>query len=167
MPEHDPIYKVSIVPRGRALGVTMFLPEDDSVSVSKRKLEGELSTLYGGRIAEELYKGHDSITTGASNDIERATYLAFKMITEWGMSKKLIPIKFVDEGTGFTGPQTTMITEQINNRVEKEIEDLVKKNYKIAEKILKSNWKKVELMAEELMKYETIDSDAIEKIMKS
>ena len=167
MPEHDPIYKVSIVPRGRALGITMFLPEDDSVSISKRKLEGEISTLYGGRIAEELYKGHDSITTGASNDIERATYIAFKMISEWGMSKKLIPIKFIDDGGGFNGPQSTMITDQINSRVEKEIEALIKKNYKTAEKILKANWSKVEIMAEELMKYETIDYTAIEKIMQA
>lgn len=166
MPEHDPIYKVSIVPRGHALGITMFLPEDDSVSISKRKLEGEISTLYGGRIAEELYKGHDAITTGASNDIERATYIAFKMITEWGMSKKLIPIKFIDDGNGFSGPQSTMITDQINSRVEIEIENLIKKNYKVAEKILKANWHKVAIMAEELMKYETIDFEDIERIME-
>ena len=100
MPSHDPIYKVSIIPRGRALGITMFLPEKDTVSISKQKLEGQISTLYAGRIAEELYAGEDLITTGASNDIERATELASLMVTEWGMSKKVLPIKYVDN-TGF------------------------------------------------------------------
>ena len=164
--EHDPIYKVSIVPRGRALGITMFLPERDSVSVSKTKLESQIASLYGGRIAEELYAGHDAITTGASNDIERATAIATKMITEWGMSKKLPPIKFVDEGNGFGGgPQYKQGMEEITTVVQKEIQAIVNKNYKNAERILKKNWSKVEAMAEMLMEYETIELGQIEYLM--
>lgn len=164
--EHDPIYKVSIVPRGRALGITMFLPERDSVSISKTKLESQIASLYGGRIAEEIYAGHDYITTGASNDIERATVIATKMITEWGMSKKLPPIKFVDDGNGFGGgPQFKQGMEEITTIAQKEIQFLINKNYKNAEKILKSNWKKVDIMAKMLMEYETIDKDQIEFIM--
>jgi cell division protease FtsH len=164
--EHDPIYKVSIVPRGRALGITMFLPERDSVSISKTKLESQISSLYGGRIAEELYAGYESITTGASNDIERATAIATKMITEWGMSKKLPPIKFVDEGNGFGGgPQFKQGMEEITTLVQKEIQAIVNKNYKSAERILKKHWSKVEIMAEMLMQYETIDFNQIEQIM--
>ena len=164
--EHDPIYKVSIVPRGRALGITMFLPERDSVSMSKTKLESQIASLYGGRIAEELYAGYDSITTGASNDIERATTIATKMITEWGMSKKLPPIKFVDEGNGFGGaPQFKQGMQEITTLVQKEIEVIITKNYKVAERILKKNWSKVEMMAEMLMECETIDFEQIELIM--
>lgn len=164
--EHDPIYKVSIVPRGRALGITMFLPERDSVSMSKTKLESQIASLYGGRIAEELYAGFDAITTGASNDIERATMIATKMITEWGMSKKLPPIKFVDEGNGFGGiPQYKQGMEEITTLVQKEIQTIINKNYKVAERLLKKHWIKVEKMAEMLMQYETIDKDQIEMIM--
>jgi cell division protease FtsH len=144
----------------------MFLPERDSVSISKTKLESQISSLYGGRIAEELYAGYESITTGASNDIERATAIATKMITEWGMSKKLPPIKFVDEGNGFGGgPQFKQGMEEITTLVQKEIQAIVNKNYKSAERILKKHWSKVEIMAEMLMQYETIDFNQIEQIM--
>ena len=166
--EHDPIYKVSIVPRGRALGITMFLPERDSVSMSKTKLESQIASLYGGRIAEELYAGFDAITTGASNDIERATMIATKMITEWGMSTVLKPIKYVEEEGGFVGAGHTHLKtglDEINNLVEKEIEDVVDRNYTKAKEILEQNWNKVEEMVEALMKYETIDKSQIEKIM--
>jgi cell division protease FtsH len=165
--EHDPIYKVSIVPRGRALGITMFLPERDSVSISKTKLESQIASLYGGRIAEELYAGHDAITTGASNDIERATAIATKMVTEWGMSKKLPPIKYIDQD-GFSGSSKFKSGfEEITVLAQKEIELLIKKNYNAAERILKKNWKKVEQMADLLMEFETIDEHQIKEIMNS
>lgn len=164
--EHDPIYKVSIIPRGRALGITMFLPERDSVSVSKTKLESQIASLYGGRIAEEIYVGFDGITTGASNDIERATTIATKMVTEWGMSKKVPPIKFV-EMNGFTNSsQLKSGMEEITTLVQKEVQLLINKNYKAAERILKKNWSKVEKMAELLMEFETIDEKQIELIMQ-
>ena len=164
--EHDPIYKVSIIPRGNALGITMFLPERDSVSISRTKLESQIASLYGGRIAEELYAGFDGITTGASNDIERATAIATRMVTEWGMSKKIAPIKFVDEGNGFTNtPQLKGGIEEVTTLVHKEIEIIIKKNYTAAERILKKHWSKVEKMADLLMEYETIDSKQIEEIM--
>ena len=169
-PEHDPIYKVSIIPRGMALGITMFLPERDSVSVSKRKLEGQIASLYGGRIAEELFAGPDGITTGASNDIERATDIATKMITEWGMSKNLKPIKYVEKENGFASSGNSHLKvglDEINNQIEKEIEELVDINYKRAYDLIKSNWSKMETMAEALMKYETIDKKQIEEIMNS
>lgn len=164
--EHDPIYKVSIIPRGRALGITMFLPERDSVSISKTKLESQIASLYGGRIAEEIYAGFDGITTGASNDIERATSLATKMVTEWGMSKKVPPIKFVEMNGLTNSSQLKSGMEEITTLVQKEIQVLINKNYKAAERILKKNWNKVEQMAELLMERETIDEVQIENIMK-
>lgn len=169
-PEHDPIYKVSIIPRGRALGITMFLPERDSVSMSKRKLEGQIASLYGGRIAEEIVAGDDGITTGASNDIERATTIATKMVTEWGMSTNLQPIKYVEEEGGYVGAGGSHLRvglDEINNLIEREIEDIIERNYARAKNILKNNWEKVEEMTESLMKYETIDTKQIEKIMRS
>ena len=153
-----------------ALGITMFLPERDSVSVSKRKLESQISSLYGGRIAEELFAGPDGITTGASNDIERATDIATKMITEWGMSKNLKPIKYVEKENGFASSGNSHLKvglDEINNQIEKEIEELVDINYKRAYDLIKSNWSKMETMAEALMKYETIDKKQIEEIMNS
>ena len=169
-PEHDPIYKVSIIPRGRALGITMFLPERDSVSMSKRKLEGQIASLYGGRIAEEIIAGEDGVTTGASNDIERATTIATKMVTEWGMSTNLQPIKYVEEEGGYVGAGHSHLKaglDEINNQIEKEIEDLIERNYSRAKNILKTNWPKVETMVEALMKYETIDDKQIKKIMEN
>jgi len=168
-PEHDPIYKVSIIPRGRALGITMFLPENDSVSMSKRKLEGQIASLYGGRIAEELTVGEDGITTGASNDIERATTIATKMVTEWGMSTNLQPIKYVEEEGGYVGAGHSHLKQgldEINNLIEKEIEAIIERNYSRAKNILKTNWGKVDLMVDLLMKHETIDIGQIEKIME-
>lgn len=167
-PEHDPIYKVSIIPRGRALGITMFLPERDSVSISKRKLESQIASLYGGRVAEEIVAGPDGVTTGASNDIERATVLATRMITEWGMSTNLKPIKYVEEEGGYVGAGHTHLKvglDEVNNLIEKEIEDIVERNYKRAFDLVKSNWGKVEHMVELLMRHETIDKDQIDYIM--
>ena len=166
-PEHDPIYKVSIIPRGRALGITMFLPERDSVSMSKRKLEGQIASLYGGRIAEEFVAGEDGITTGASNDIERATTLATKMVTEWGMSPVLPPIKFVEDGSGYSGnTQLKAGLEETNNKIEKEIATIINRNYERASELIRDNWDKMEAMVDALMKYETIDIKQIDKIMQ-
>jgi cell division protease FtsH len=134
--------------------------------MSKRKLEGQIASLYGGRIAEELIVGVDGITTGASNDIERATTIATKMVTEWGMSTNLQPIKYVEEEGGYVGAGHSHLKQgldEINNLIEKEIEDLIERNYSRA----KTNWDKVEVMVEALMKYETIDVNQIEKIMKA
>lgn len=167
-PEHDPIYKVSIIPRGRALGITMFLPERDSVSMSKRKLEGQIASLYGGRIAEEIVAGEDGVTTGASNDIERATMIATKMVTEWGMSPNLQPIKYVEEEGGYVGAGHSHLKQgldEVNNLIEKEIEDIIERNYRRAKDIIRNNWDKMEAMVDALMKYETIDHKQIEKIM--
>lgn len=167
-PEHDPIYKVSIIPRGRALGITMFLPERDSVSMSKRKLEGQIASLYGGRIAEEMIAGSEGITTGASNDIERATTIATKMVTEWGMSPNLKPIKYVEEEGGYVGAGHSHLKvglEEINDKIEKEIEEIIDRNYQRAYLLIKDNWDKLEEMVESLMKNETINVDQIEEIM--
>lgn len=169
-PEHDPIYKVSIIPRGRALGITMFLPERDSVSMSKRKLEGQIASLYGGRIAEEIVAGEDGVTTGASNDIERATMIATRMVTEWGMSPNLQPIKYVEEEGGYVGAGHSHLKvglDEVNNLIEKEIEQIIDRNYRKAKELIKDNWDKMELMVDALMKYETIDHKQIEKIMTS
>ena len=168
-PEHDPIYKVSIIPRGRALGITMFLPERDSVSMSKRKLEGQIASLYGGRIAEEFVVGIDGVTTGASNDIERATTIATKMVTEWGMSPNLKPIKYVEDEHGYMGAGGSHLKvglEEINDKIEKEIEDIIQRNYDRAYKLIDDNWEKIENMVEELMKHETIDQSQIKEIME-
>lgn len=167
-PEHDPIYKVSIIPRGRALGITMFLPERDSVSISKRKLESQIASLYGGRVAEEIIAGPDGVTTGASNDIERATVLATRMITEWGMSPNLKPIKYVEEDGSYIGAGHSHLKvglDEVNNLIEREIEDIVERNYQRAYNLVKDNWDRMELMVEALMKYETIDKDQIDEIM--
>ena len=165
--EHDPIYKVSIIPRGRALGITMFLPDRDTVSMSKRKLESQIASLYGGRIAEEIVAGKDGITTGASNDIERATVLATKMVTEWGMSKSLPPIKYVEDTNGYLGSSSHLREglDETNALVEKEIEDIVRRNYNQAQKLIKKHWSKIEKMVDALMEYETIDKDQIDQIM--
>jgi cell division protease FtsH len=169
MPSHDPVYKVTIIPRGRALGVTMFLPEEDRLSYSKQLLESQISTLFGGRIAEELIFGADMVTTGASNDIERATLLARNMVTKWGLSEKLGPLTYSEEdGEVFLGHSVTQhkaISDGTSHTIDEEIRCIVDKNYARSEKILKENTDKLHLMAEALIKYETIDSDQIDDIM--
>ena len=169
MPSHDPVYKVSIIPRGRALGVTMFLPEEDRLSYSKQLLECQISTLFGGRIAEELIFGADMVTTGASNDIERATLLARNMVTKWGLSEKLGPLTYSEEdGEVFLGHSVTQhkaISDETSHTIDEEIRSIVDKNYARSEKILKENEDKLHLMAEALIKYETIDADQIDDLM--
>lgn len=168
VPEHDPVYKVTIIPRGRALGVTMFLPEQDRYSHSKRRLNSQLCSLYGGRIAEHLIFGADAVTTGASNDIQRATDIARKMVTQWGLSI-LGPQTFgEDEGEVFLGrsmTKTKEISEDTHQKIDTEVNKIIEENYHYAEKILKNNIDKLHVMADALIKYETIDADQIKQIM--
>lgn len=170
VPEHDPVYKVSIIPRGRALGITMFLPERDQYSASKQKLESQISSLYGGRIAEALIFGIEKVTTGASNDIERATQLARNMVTRWGLSERLGPLAYGEEqGEVFLGrsvTQTQSISEQTQHLIDEEIRSVIDRNYERAERLIKENLDKMNLMADALMKYETIDRFQIDEIMQ-
>jgi cell division protease FtsH len=170
VPSHDPVYKVSIIPRGRALGVTMFLPEEDRLSFSKELLESQLSSLFGGRIAERLVFGEDQVTTGASNDIERATQLARSMVTKWGLSEKLGPLTYSeDDGEVFLGHSVTKhkaVSDETAHIIDEEIRKFIDRNYERAEKILKENLDILHLMAEALIKYETIDSDQIDDLME-
>ncbi|KTD07491.1 ATP-dependent zinc metalloprotease FtsH [Legionella jamestowniensis] len=168
VPEHDPVYKVTIIPRGRALGVTMFLPEQDRYSHSKRRLESQLSSLFGGRIAEELIFGVENVTTGASNDIMRATEIARKMVTTWGLSN-LGPLTFGEEqGEVFLGRpvnQHKEISDKTAQDIDVEVREIVNRNYQRAKEILLANMDKLHLMAEGLIKYETIDAKQIQEIM--
>jgi len=169
VPEHDPVYKVSIIPRGRALGVTMFLPEKDKYSISKRKINSQISSLFGGRIAEELVYGKDAVTTGASNDIERATELAHKMVKLWGMSDVMGPLAYgEEEGEVFLGRQVTKhkhISDDTFNKVDSEIRIIIDANYDIAYKILEENRDILDSMAAALIEFETIDTGQIDDLM--
>jgi cell division protease FtsH len=168
MPEHDPVYKVSIIPRGRALGVTMFLPEQDRYSHSKRRLESQLSSLFGGRIAEELIFGPESVTTGASNDIMRSTEIARKMVTTWGLSS-MGPLTFGEEEAevflGRSMAQHKEMSDRTAQQIDEEVRVIIDRNYQRAKEVLESNMDKLHLMAESLIKYETIDSNQIKEIM--
>jgi len=170
VPEHDPVYKVSIMPRGRALGVTMFLPERDQYSASKRKLDSMISSLYGGRIAEELIFGWEQVSTGASNDIERATELARNMVTKWGLSQRLGPLAYSEEeGEIFLGRSVTQhksVAEETSHTIDEEIRSIIDRNYERAETILKENEDILHAMADALMKYETIDKYQIDDLME-
>ncbi|MBA1277048.1 MULTISPECIES: ATP-dependent zinc metalloprotease FtsH [Pseudomonadaceae] len=170
VPEHDPVYKVSIIPRGRALGVTMFLPEEDRYSLSKRALISQICSLFGGRIAEEMTLGFDGVTTGASNDIMRATQLARNMVTKWGLSEKLGPLMYAEEeGEVFlgrsAGSQHTNVSGDTAKLIDLEVRSIIDHCYDTARQILADNRDKLDVMAETLMKYETIDSDQIDDIM--
>jgi len=170
VPNHDPVYKVSIIPRGRALGVTMFLPEEDKYSNSKQQLESQISTLYGGRIAEELIYGADAVTTGASNDIQRATEIAHNMVTKWGLSDNMGPMSYgEDEGEVFLGRSVTQhkaVSDLTAKKIDEDVRTLINRNYKRAEDILNEHNDKLHAMTKLLMKYETIDSDQIDAIME-
>jgi len=169
VPSHDPVYKVSIIPRGRALGVTMFLPEEDRLSYSKERLESQIASLFGGRLAEELVFGKDAVTTGASNDIERVTDIARNMVTRWGLSERLGPMTYSDdEGEVFLGHSVTQhksVSDETAHLIDEEIRKIVDRNYTRARKILEDNFDKLHLMASALIKYETLDSDQIDDIM--
>ena len=169
MPEHDPVYKVTIIPRGRALGVTMFLPEEDKYMQSRQYLLGRISALFGGRIAEEIINGKDGITTGASNDIDVATGIATNMVTKWGLSS-LGPLKYGDEDTNpFLGKSAAMQNQtfgaETSNKIDAEIKKIIDDSYTKAKKLLNDNLDKLHVMADALLKYETIDADQIDDIM--
>jgi len=169
VPDHDPVYKVTIIPRGRALGVTVFLPEGDRYSFSKRRLESQISSLFGGRIAESMIFGKDAVTTGAANDIERATALARNMVTKWGLSDGMGPLTYAEEdGEIFLGRSVTQhkhVSDETAHAIDREIRVLIDRNYARAEKILQKETKTLHRMAEALIKFETIDEAQIKEIM--
>jgi len=169
LPEHDPVYKVTIIPRGRALGVTMFLPEEDRYSYSRRRLENQIASLFGGRIAEELRFGPDSVTTGAANDIERATNLARNMVTKWGLSPKLGPLSYMeDAGEVFLGRSVTQhkqVSDVTAHAIDEEIRRVIDMAYNHARQILVDKRDRLDAMAEALIRFETIDEQQIRDIM--
>ena len=170
MPDHDPVYKVSIIPRGRALGVTMFLPEEDRYSLSRQTIKSQICSLFGGRIAEEMILGPDYVTTGASNDIERATRLARSMVTKWGLSERMGPIMYdEDDGEVFLGMSAGVKPKPVSDETAKEIDEEVRKIiddcYDTAKRLLQENEDKLHSMANALVDYETINSDQINDIM--
>ena len=170
VPDHDPVHKVTIIPRGMALGVTMYLPEEDKYSISKEKLESNISSLYGGRLAEEMTLGPNRVTTGASNDIERATEIARNMVTKWGLSDKLGPLTYSeDEGEVFLGRSVTQqkhVSPETAKSIDIEVRTIIDRNYQRAKDILKKHKKELDAMAAALMKYETIDRPQIIDIME-
>ena len=169
VPSHDPVYKVSIIPRGRALGVTMFLPEEDRYSHSKEHLESQISSLFGGRIAEEIIFGAESVTTGASNDIMRATDIARSMVTKWGLSNRMGPLAYGEEEEEvFLGRSVTQhkgLSDDTAHAIDEEIRSFIDRNYDRAKDILEEHMDKLHAMAEALIKFETIDSEQIKDIM--
>ncbi|WP_044169978.1 ATP-dependent zinc metalloprotease FtsH [Candidatus Pantoea carbekii] len=169
VPEHDPVHKVTIIPRGRALGVTFFLPEGDAISASRQKLESQISTLYGGRLAEEIIYGLERVSTGASNDIKVATNLARNMVTQWGFSEKLGPLLYAEEdGEVFLGRSVAKakhMSDETARIIDQEVKYLVDSNYQRARCILKENMDILHAMKDALMKYETIDALQIDDLM--
>jgi cell division protease FtsH len=170
VPDHDPVYKVSIIPRGRALGITMFLPETDRYSTSKRRLESRIATLFGGRVAEEIIFGPEYVTTGASNDIERATEIARNMVTKWGLSDRLGTLTYAEEdGEVFLGRSVTQhkqVGDKTRDAIDEEVRRVIDDNYRRAKEILERDLDKLHKMADALMKYETIDESQIKDIMQ-
>ncbi|MFT6288795.1 MAG: cell division protease FtsH [Alcanivorax sp.] len=170
VPEHDPVYKVSIIPRGRALGVTMFLPEEDRYSHSRRHIMSQICSLFGGRIAEEMTLGKDGVTTGASNDIQRATEIARKMVTQWGLSEKMGPLLYDDASEEVflgrsAGQPVKSVSGETAKAIDEEVRRIIDECYGIAQRLLEENFDKLHSMADALMLYETIDADQIEEIM--
>ena len=169
VPDHDPVYKVSIIPRGRALGVTMFLPEEDRYSNSRQRINSMIAALFGGRVAEEEIFGKDAVTTGASNDIERATALARNMVTKWGLSNKMGPLAYAEEeGEVFLGKSVSKqktVSDETAHTIDSEIRKIIDEQYTRAKKLIANNMDKMHVMADALMKWETIDSGQIDEIM--
>ena len=170
VPEHDPVYKVSIIPRGRALGVTMFLPEQDKYSISRKQLDSQLSSLFGGRVAEELIFGIENVTTGASNDIERATAIARNMVTKWGLTEKLGPLTYSeDEDEVFLGRSVTQhkhVSDDTARQIDLEVRAIIEAAHGRSKNLLETNLDKLHLMADALIRYETIDTSQIDQIME-
>ena len=170
VPEHDPVYKVTIIPRGRALGVTMYLPEEDRYSMSRQQLESSISSLFGGRIAEEMINGNEGVTTGASNDIERATDIARNMVTKWGLSERLGPLTYSeDDGEVFLGRSVTQhkqVSDDTAHAIDEEVRRIIDTNYERARTMLDENIDKLHAMARALIKYETIGEIQIKDIME-
>ena len=170
VPEHDPVYKVSIIPRGRALGVTMFLPEEDRYSHSRRHINSQICSLFGGRIAEEMTLGKDGVTTGASNDIQRATDIARKMVTQWGLSEKMGPLMYDEGGEEVflgrsVGQPNKTVSDETAKAIDEEVRRMIDECYGVAQRLLVDNFDKLHTMADALMLYETIDADQIDEIM--
>ena len=165
VPEHDPIHKVSIIPRGRALGVTQFLPEEDKYSISRRGLRSQICSLFGGRIAEELINGEEGVTTGAQNDIERATALARSMVTKWGLSSTLGPLYYGEEQAGDGMGSRQNYSLEASNQIDTEVRQIVDDCYAMAKDILVENIDILHAMKEALMEYETIDNEQVEDLM--
>ncbi len=169
VPQHDPVYKVTIIPRGRALGVTMFLPEDDRYSLSRQAILSQICSLYGGRIAEEMTLGKEGVTTGASNDIQRATQLARNMVTKWGLSEKLGPLLYEAEDSdpfsGMPGQGAKGFSDDTTQAIDKEVKEIIDNCYAQASQILHDNRDILDAMAEALMKYETIDSGQLDQLL--
>ncbi|MEE8426538.1 MAG: AAA family ATPase, partial [Woeseiaceae bacterium] len=170
VPDHDPVYKVTIIPRGRALGVTMYLPEEDRYSVSRQGLESRIAGLFGGRVAEEMINGSAGVTTGAANDIERATEIARNMVTKWGLSERLGPLTYIEEeGEIFLGHSVTQhkqVSDDTAHAIDEEVRLIIDKSYQNARAILEEHIDKLHAMAKALMKFETIDSTQIKDIME-
>lgn len=169
VPEHDPVHKVTIIPRGRALGVTFFLPEGDTISTSKQKLESQISTLYGGRLAEEIIYGSHKVSTGSSNDIKVATSIARNMVTQWGFSEKLGPLLYAEEeGEIFLGRSVAKakhMSDETARIIDQEVKVLIEKNYLRARVILMENIDILHSMKDALIKYETINASQINDLM--
>jgi cell division protease FtsH len=169
VPEHDPVHKVSIIPRGRALGVTLFLPEDDRFSYSKQRLESSISSLFGGRVAEELIFGAESVTTGAQNDIHRATDIARNMVTKWGLSDRLGPLTYSEEEQevflGHSVAQHKNVSDETTHLIDEEVRRIIDRNYQRARALLTDHLDKLHAMSAALMKFETIDAGQIDDIM--
>jgi cell division protease FtsH len=170
VPEHDPVYKVTIIPRGRALGVTMFLPEADKYSISRKQLDSQMASLFGGRVAEELVFGVENVTTGASNDIERATQIARNIVTRWGLSEALGPLTYAEaDEEVFLGRSVTQhkhVSDETARKIDIEIRNIVDSAHQVAKDLVLANREKLEIMTDALMKYETIDTPMIDQIME-
>lgn len=169
VPEHDPVHKVTIIPRGRALGVTFFLPERDVISTSRQKLESQISTLYGGRLAEEIIYGSNQISTGSSNDIKVATSIARNMVTQWGFSDKLGPLLYTEEESeifiGRSVTQAKHVSDETARIIDQEIKSLIERNYVRARRLLMENMDILHAMKDALIKYETINASQIDDLM--
>ena len=171
MPEHDPVYKVSIIPRGRALGVTMFLPEEDRYSHTRRHIISQVTSLFGGRVADEMTLGKEGITTGASNDIQRATEIARNMVTKWGLSDTMGPLLYDEGGEEVflgrsAGQPSKAMSDETALAIDKEVRSIIDECYESARSLLEEHRSKMDMMAEALMQFETIDAGQIDEIME-